>query len=111
MSRPLDPGALNLRMAVFEPVTSDDGMGGGVETLVERRHVWARFEPDAPAAGTSETLHDVLGAGTVTMRAGMAPKAGWVLHWTAGGVSRTVRIDAVEPGRRYDRCRVTEVAR
>ena len=105
MSRPLDPGALN------EPVTSDDGMGGGVETLVERRHVWARFEPDAPAASRSDTLHDTLGAGIVTMRAGMAPKAGWVLHWTAAGISRTVRIDAVEPGRRYDRCRVKEVAR
>ena len=111
MTRPLDPGALSLRMAVLEPVAADDGMGGGVETLVERRQVWARFEPDAPAAGRSDSLHNTLGSGTVIMRAGMAPNAGWVLRWTTGGILRTVEVEAVEPGKSYDRCGVKEVAR
>ena len=111
MTGPIDPGALNLRMAVLEPVTSDDGMGGGVETLVERRQVWARFESDAPTASSSQSLHDTLGAGTITMRAGMAPDAGWLLRWTIGGIGRTVEVEAVEPGHTYDRCRVKEVAR
>ncbi|MEM1284860.1 MAG: head-tail adaptor protein [Pseudomonadota bacterium] len=111
MTGPIDPGVFNLRMAVLEPVTTDDGMGGGVQTLVEQRQVWAQFVPDAPTASSSQSLRDTLGAGTITMRAAMAPDAGWLLRWTSGGISRTVEVEAVEPGQTYDRCRVKEVAR
>ena len=48
-----DPGKLNLRMSVHEPVATGDGMGGTGVIFTLRRALWAAFEPDAPALAST----------------------------------------------------------
>lgn len=108
-----EPGALNLRMQVFEPVATDDELGGSNITLTLRRSVWAAFDEDGPARQSADPVNDALATGTVRSRIGMAPPVGWRLVWSALGAARTVEVIAVQRGTQadpFDLCAVREVA-
>jgi head-tail adaptor len=108
-----EPGALNLRMQVLEPVATDDELGGGTITLTLRRSVWAAFDEDGPARQSADPVNDALATGTVRTRIGMAPPVGWRLTWSALGSTRTMEVIAVQRGTQadpFDLCAVREVA-
>ncbi|MBO6674925.1 MAG: hypothetical protein JJ908_01685 [Rhizobiales bacterium] len=112
MSRTFDPGALNLRMQVLEPVASDDEIGGGTIAYTQRRSVWAAFEEDAPARQSADPVNDALATGTVRTRIALAPPVGWRLQWNALGGMRAVEVIAVQRGTSadpFDLCAVREV--
>jgi head-tail adaptor len=114
MSQAFDPGALNLRMQVMEPVATDDEMGGGTITYIQRRSVWAAFEEDGPARQSTDPVNDALATGTVRTRIALAPPVGWRLQWIALGGLRAVEVVAVQRGTSadpFDLCRVLERAR
>ena len=108
-----DPGKLNLRMSVHEPVATGDCMGGTGVIFTLRRALWAAFEPDAPALASTEPLRDGLARGRLITRLGLAPPAGWQLVWTARGQTRTLEVLALQtgtPADPFDRCQVVEVS-
>ncbi|MEQ8656182.1 MAG: hypothetical protein RIC24_02590 [Hyphomicrobiales bacterium] len=108
-----EPGALNLRMQVFEPVATEDGLGGSTITPMLRRSVWAAFNEEAPARQSVDPVSDALATGTVRTRIGMAPPVGWRLQWDALGGTRALEVIAVQRGTSvdpFDLCAVREVA-
>lgn len=107
-----EPGALNLRMQVFEPVATDDGLGGNTIIHTLRRSVWAAFDEDAPARQSTDPVNDALATGTLRTRIGMAPPVGWRLSWDALGGTRALEVIAVQRGTSadpFDLCAVREV--
>lgn len=112
-AKSLDPGALNLRMHVQEPVQADDAMGGGTIVYTVQRSVWAMFEPGAPKQSYASPVRDALARGTIKVRIGLAPPIGWRLAWRAYDSDRVVEVIAVEAGTAaspFDVCTVREVA-
>lgn len=108
-----EPGALNLRMQVFEPTAAEDDLGGNTITHTLRRSVWAAFDEDGPARQSADPVNDALATGTVRTRIGMAPPVGWRLTWDALGAARTVEVIAVQRGTSadpFDLCAAREVA-
>ncbi len=113
MSRVIDPGTLNLRMQVLEPVATDDELGGGTITHTLRRSVWAAFDEDGPAGQSTDPVNDALATGTVRTRIALAPPVGWRLQWDALGGTRAVEVIAAQRGTSadpFDLCAVREVA-
>lgn len=112
MSPAYDPGALNQRMQVLEPVATDDEIGGAAIIYTLRRSVWAAFDEDGPARQSADPVNDALATGTVRTRIALAPPVGWRLQWTALGGMRAVEVIAVQRGTSanpFDLCAVREV--
>ena len=108
-----DPGSLDIRMRVLEPVSAADGMGGGERSFVQRRSLWAAFEPAAPAQRSASPLNNPLAVGRVRVALGLAPPPGWHFAWETHGQTRTVEVLACERGTRsfpFDLCDAREVA-
>lgn len=112
-AKALDPGALSVRMQVYEPASTEDGLGGSTVSWTFRRSVWAAFEADSPSRRSTDPVANSLGRGKVFMRIGLCPPVGWRLRWSDQFGEHTVEVSAVERGTQrypFDSCSIEEIA-